>query len=421
MNQLYRTAAVVFTAMMLTGCALGPVIMAPIMTGGIVAGESSLSESSQKLIPETEIKTDELDSVKTIALLSIPDLKDYDKDTAEFGEFNFGAILHVYLKQFMEENGYEVIEYDANRVYRHRLKIDYQRLDIKGADAYLDVVPVEVEYGNISLDDELGPYVSAVVRLVSADTNKVIYAGSVQYGSDVSRSISGIIIEAPEDHRFKSYEALKAKKGEAIEGLVRGIEAVSLNIVKKISKGEFVSVLSFQAFEFYGEAEDEINNNTYIKNVWDRVLVETGGDQNKTKAKYIELRANQLYSEKIGSVSDASLGQQATPITPDTLGSQIDISGTYKSVIRSNKGEKKNPVVILTQSGGKITGVMRPDNGDRINGTITGSTVKFRWIVAGGAYDRTGVWKVNNNVTQLKGDWANFGNTTGTWILTKTE
>jgi hypothetical protein len=43
---------------------------------------------------------------------------------------------------------------------------------------------------------------------------------------------------------------------------------------------------SDSVLEFYGEAEEEINTNTYDKHLWDKALIETGGDQTKRKARY---------------------------------------------------------------------------------------------------------------------------------------
>ena len=71
---------------------------------------------------------------------------------------------------------------------------------------------------------------------------------------------------------------------------------------EEASSEDSVSVL-----EFYGEAESEINGNSYDKNLWARALVETEGDQTKRKARYIELRANQLYIENGGSLSAIGL------------------------------------------------------------------------------------------------------------------
>ena len=104
---------------------------------------------------------------------------------------------------------------------------------------------------------------------------------------------------------------------------MQGVEAVSSSIAKEIGVGKINGTL----------AAKEIDTETYDKNLWARALVETEGDKTKRKARYIELRANQLYSENIGSASDTSQYQQAAPVTSD---GQIELSGTYVSTITGN-------------------------------------------------------------------------------------
>ncbi len=76
------------------------------------------------------------------------------------------------------------------------------------------------------------------------------------------------------------------------------------------------------AIEYYGEAEEEVNTKTYDKNLWAKAFVQAEGDEQKRVAKYIELRANQLYSENVGSISKSKLYKQPTV---DTEVSGIDI------------------------------------------------------------------------------------------------
>jgi hypothetical protein len=107
------------------------------------------------------------------------------------------------------------------------------------------------------------------------------------------------------------------------------------------------------ALEYYGQAEEEVNTQTYDKNLWAKALVETEGDQTKRKARYIELRANQLYSEKVGSVATVKAGGDK------------DISGIYVSEITSSgafrksyfqKDEYRKLEITLKQTNNIITG-----------------------------------------------------------------
>ena len=178
------------------------------------------------------------------------------------------------------------------------------------------------------------------------------------------------------------------------------------------------------AVEFYGEAEAEIDNNTYDQSLWDKALVETGRDQTKSRARYIELRANQLYSEKVGSVSGTSLYQQATPITQD---GQIDLSGSYFSDITSNqlyvfrRTKYRKTTITLMQNGSEVTGT-DPTNTLKIRGTIEGDTINFYMLAnnANGFRELKGIWKIRIDGTGLDGEWE-IGGAKGTWNLTKFE
>jgi hypothetical protein len=180
------------------------------------------------------------------------------------------------------------------------------------------------------------------------------------------------------------------------------------------------------ALDYYGQAEEEINTETYDKNLWAKALVETEGDQTKRKARYIELRANQLYFAKVASVSDTSLYQQATPINTST---QIDISGTYVSDITSDKTwafrkkKDRDLRIFFTQTGDNITGVN--DSADlKIVGTRKGDTIKFFMLAneINGFQEAKGVWNINTDGTRIEGKWEIPGaGAVGKWNLTKVE
>lgn len=177
--------------------------------------------------------------------------------------------------------------------------------------------------------------------------------------------------------------------------------------------------------DYYGQAEDEISTESYNQSLWDKALVETGGDQNKTKAKYIELRANQLYSEKVGSVSDTSLYQQAAPVTPDT---PIDISGTYISDITSNQkvffGNIDGKLQFtLEQDGDRITAV-NSTHDLKIWGTRKGNIIEFfvKPHRMNSYQDQNGVWEINSDGINITGSWKvkNWGGV-GQWNLRRIE
>ena len=83
--------------------------------------------------------------------------------------------------------------------------------------------------------------------------------------------------------------------------------------------------------EYYGEAEEEINNGTYDPNLWAKALVEAEGDEQKRRARYIELRAIQLYSEKADSLSNLNQYEQPVSNLNAQPASSYDVTGTYAS------------------------------------------------------------------------------------------
>jgi hypothetical protein len=177
------------------------------------------------------------------------------------------------------------------------------------------------------------------------------------------------------------------------------------------------------AFESYGEVVAEVNSNTYDKNLWAKALVETEGDQTKRKAKYIELRANQLYSEKVGSVSDTSLYLQAGPNTP---GTQANLSGTYVSDITTNShwvfnhGKHRRLKITFEQQGNKITGTNRSAN-LKITGVREDDEISFfTWPSDISSGEIKGNWKVSPDGSKIEGTWSHpHGG--GKWNLTRIE
>jgi hypothetical protein len=170
---------------------------------------------------------------------------------------------------------------------------------------------------------------------------------------------------------------------------------------KQSSLNESVSII-----DFYGEAEAEIINNTYDKNLWAKALVETEGDETKRKARYIELRANQLYSEEYGSLS---------PLEQSEVNSQVelkfDISGTYIFDITSNKkvffGNTDGKLQFtLEQDGDRITAVNSTYN-LKIGGTRKGNIINFfvEPHQMNSFQDQNGVWEINPDGINITGSW----------------
>lgn len=173
--------------------------------------------------------------------------------------------------------------------------------------------------------------------------------------------------------------------------------------------------------DYYGAAEEEINTNTYDKNLWARALVEVEGDERKRKVKYIELRAQQIYSEKGGSTPDVVVSKQAE--------SGVNVSGTYVSKIKSNvpywfqTKKDRELIVTIKQNGNKITGNAGSTDSE-ITGTIEGDTIKFTFWSSGPTDGSSlrGTWTFFDGGSRMKGVWGYGGGSSGgTWDLKKVE
>ena len=185
------------------------------------------------------------------------------------------------------------------------------------------------------------------------------------------------------------------------------------------------------AIEYYGEAEEEVNTKTYDKNLWAKAFVQAEGDEQKRVAKYIELRANQLYSENVSSISKSNLNEQPVldSAVPDTV-----ISGTYISEITSDSQGKffrsksnRSLVITIKQDGNNISATDK-SNFINIVGTKVGDTIEFYFIASsrmgsGGGNEIDGVWKVNADASRFEGKWktSGHGGASGKWNLTKIE
>lgn len=401
---------VIVITFLLSACeAIAPIVIqsallsAPAPSGAVQGFESETAINPSKLLP-----------VKTIALLEIPEPPNYGRDTrfaqqnAKYDGLSFGKSAQAVLKKQLEDYGFEVIDYSLVRENSFRLVSDYSRLDIEGADAYLDVVPVEVEYKFWWAT--CGPHVSTSFRLVSVVSNEEIYAGSIQYGwKDANARSAGVRIESPEDHKFESSDFLKANKAVAAEWLVLGIEAISSSIGEKIVEGKLI-----------GLAENELVTETYDQSLWAKALVEVEGDETKRNAKYIELRANQLFVDKDEATTIASAvvptSIKKTRLTTERNSestSTLNLTGTYRSAITSSssyvlgKRKYKNLTFELKQDGDEISGRSLEENIE-IRGILNDNTVKFEIapVQATGNWWLRGIWKISRDGTQLTGRWS---------------
>jgi hypothetical protein len=182
------------------------------------------------------------------------------------------------------------------------------------------------------------------------------------------------------------------------------------------------------AFEFYGEAEEEINTNTYDKNLWDKALVEAEGNEKKRKALYIEFRANELYAASTRSKpvvgAQAAVLQKSVALEPVKL--KNSVTGTYVSDITTNthwrfdKPSHRNLVVRFQQNGDSITGTSSSAR-LKIVATREGDNITFYTLPSDISSDEIrGKWRVNADGSRIEGKWTHpHGG--GKWNLTRIE
>jgi hypothetical protein len=196
-------------------------------------------------------------------------------------------------------------------------------------------------------------------------------------------------------------------------------------------------------FDYYGEAEQEINAQSYDKDLWARALVAAEGDEQKRKARYIELRAEQLFAASGAPTSAAGqAGKYSSSIKPagadrPQAGASVakpvtarsfsdDLSGTWIAQITSNREKVfKNigPTIefSLEQSGNRIIGSNREYN-LKIGGTRNGDEIEFYVEPHRMNYfqNQQGSWKVSPDRAKLTGDWkiTNMA-AKGQWNMTR--
>jgi len=226
-----------------------------------VADAANAFGLGQKPIPTKFLTIDKLNSIHSIALLEVPDPAYYyfgegsggasfmfgiigtigeglatGKDSHEYGDFSFAKNIQHSLRQYLQENNFKVIQTAVNRGEKVALVKDYDSLDIKGVDAYLDVVPLDVGYKQSDLGgvyyEDIGPILSVVVRLISADTKEVLYADTISYGWAPATIFYYVDFESPIEHQFVNLDSLRKNKEKAFDHLKEGIEKVAFEIAR---------------------------------------------------------------------------------------------------------------------------------------------------------------------------------------------
>jgi hypothetical protein len=158
--------------------------------------------------------------------------------------FSFAPVAQRRLISHLKAAGYKVILVPAEREKPSKLRLQllrsYDALLAAGVDAYLDVTSSGVGFmGNNTFSKKVGPHVSTFVRLVSARTKEVLYQDIIQYGWGRIATVPGPVLDAPEDHVFKSTKALRddlfSDMRRGIAQLEHGIDVVMQEMVSGFS------------------------------------------------------------------------------------------------------------------------------------------------------------------------------------------
>ena len=164
------------------------------------------------------------------------------------------------------------------------------------------------------------------------------------------------------------------------------------------------------------------------KNLCASELVEAEGDETKRKAKYIELRANQLYAQKHrGSqpiISLASLSQHKV------ISGRYVVNILYNDKHEAQKnwhkwyfGRDSNIEIIIKQDGDVIVGSFFGDRTCDLEGIVLGSRIKLDWHLIRPSHsgdgwgtgellpgkDRgslEGTWKTDYSGSSVNGKWT---------------
>lgn len=179
---------------------------------------------------------------------------------------------------------------------------------------------------------------------------------------------------------------------------------------------------------YYGQAEKEINSDTYDPNLWARALVLAEGDEQKRKARYIELRGEQLYEKNTASNASLIHNQQAKvntqPVPVETprldrsiLGTDITNATYYSDITGVNGLNADGARITFQQNGDRITGTNQSRQDNAINGTRNGNTIKFKYWTQWREY--TGTWEISPDGRRLEGSFENIDGDGGKWTLTR--
>jgi hypothetical protein len=180
-------------------------------------------------------------------------------------------------------------------------------------------------------------------------------------------------------------------------------------------------------FAYYGEAEQEIIAGTQNPDLWAKAFVQVEGDEQKRKARYIELRAEELHAAyapafpasnqsilPVVAIQSAvkqtpTVGENAATSMNSAPPTNFNLTGTYRSDrIKGSPyfifSSRSRLTIRLAQKGSMVTGEFTSGLSGSISGTVVGNTIKFSWM-AGNCADGEGEWLASSDGLILEGPW----------------
>jgi hypothetical protein len=217
---------------------------------------------------EEIIKTDELERIKRVALLDVPQpsyiwLGQPDSATAGFINPLISLAVSTHegdtitnsayisettrneLRNWLEQAGKEVTLLDAERENKSKMLENYEQFSEVDADAILEVAPINIGFRpETGFGSKVSPGASFAYRLVLVKNGEIIIESNVTYSSfpGAHGSMKGVNLLGPEEFIYEDEDAVKEDPEEAIRRLKYSILATTKLISEIVTNGRRAEV-----------------------------------------------------------------------------------------------------------------------------------------------------------------------------------
>lgn len=153
-------------------------------------------------------------------------------------KFTYSRGMVTALRKELRKAGYKTKIVKIKRKEPGKLREDYSRLRVKGADALLDVVITNIGYvtENFVLSPEWRPESRAMFALSIPRQKETVYQETIMYGYH-NPFMTGTEIDAPKKFQFNGEaEITKASKKTIISGLQDSINKIAAHVAEQLKK-----------------------------------------------------------------------------------------------------------------------------------------------------------------------------------------